>query len=551
MIDAIAAALLFASAGWLAVLVVGLACLPAVRAAGRPALRGLLRILHRPGAQAMLIAAMASLVASITVFAIRGEPFAYEHDEFAHLLVADTLREGRLANPPHPMRRHLESPVALQEPAYASKYPLGNGFLIAMAGAILGLPIAGIWLASAAASAATVWAARAWLPPAWALLAGLAIALHPTFTAWGTAYQRGSLPAFGGALLLGATVRLCRRPSAGLAAIAAAALVILALIRPFEGLVFAIAMAIFVLLTAPRVILQIVRVSAPAAVILAAGMALIAAHNRAVTGSFVDLPHLLHDGTYQRAPNFVWEAPYPPRVHESDEMRVTFVAYASFHDRLVAPGGWWRVGVVDKLDTIRAVAFPPSPGGAIGSSYPLQYLPLLILPWALRRRRQRLLLLVVGLCTLAPLAVVQPVLGQYVAPAAAVAAILYVLLARELVVRFPSPAAALVLATIVFCALAGIQAVFVTARSPQPPPAVERQAVLTTLERLPGQHLVLVPDTIDGCLFNAADIDGARIVWARQLDPRSDAELLRYFRGRRVWQLLRTGDGMRVQERRM
>ena len=36
-------------------------------------------------------------------------------------------------------------------------------------------------------------------------------------------------------------------------------------------------------------------------------------------------------------------------------------------------------------------------------------------------------------------------------------------------------------------------------------------------------------------IYDDADIDGSRIVWARDLGPERDAELARYFSGRQVW----------------
>jgi hypothetical protein len=38
-------------------------------------------------------------------------------------------------------------------------------------------------------------------------------------------------------------------------------------------------------------------------------------------------------------------------------------------------------------------------------------------------------------------------------------------------------------------------------------------------------------------VYNAADIDGAPIVWARDMGPEKNQELLNYYRGRKVWLL--------------
>ena len=38
-------------------------------------------------------------------------------------------------------------------------------------------------------------------------------------------------------------------------------------------------------------------------------------------------------------------------------------------------------------------------------------------------------------------------------------------------------------------------------------------------------------------MYNAADIDGARVVWARDMGDWRNEELLQYFRDRHVWLL--------------
>jgi hypothetical protein len=67
-----------------------------------------------------------------------------------------------------------------------------------------------------------------------------------------------------------------------------------------------------------------------------------------------------------------------------------------------------------------------------------------------------------------------------------------------------------------------------------------RAKVLQQLENSPGQHLVIVPyapqhDFInDEWVFNGAEIDGAKVLWARDMGT-ENRDLVQYFRGRRIW----------------
>jgi hypothetical protein len=67
-----------------------------------------------------------------------------------------------------------------------------------------------------------------------------------------------------------------------------------------------------------------------------------------------------------------------------------------------------------------------------------------------------------------------------------------------------------------------------------------RRPIERQLDAVPGEHLVLVRygechDSGEEYVFNDADIDRARIVWAREIPGQSLAPLLNYFRNRDVW----------------
>ena len=64
--------------------------------------------------------------------------------------------------------------------------------------------------------------------------------------------------------------------------------------------------------------------------------------------------------------------------------------------------------------------------------------------------------------------------------------------------------------------------------------------VSAALESLPGQHLAIVRyssdhNPLDEWVYNPPDIDGAKVIWAREMRPDEDLELIRYYPNRRVW----------------
>ncbi len=59
---------------------------------------------------------------------------------------------------------------------------------------------------------------------------------------------------------------------------------------------------------------------------------------------------------------------------------------------------------------------------------------------------------------------------------------------------------------------------------------------------MPGKHLIIVRygpehNVNFDWVYNDADIDGSKVVWARDMGAEQNAKLLAYYRDRQVWRL--------------
>jgi hypothetical protein len=78
-----------------------------------------------------------------------------------------------------------------------------------------------------------------------------------------------------------------------------------------------------------------------------------------------------------------------------------------------------------------------------------------------------------------------------------------------------------------------------------------RNQIVTRLQQEGGKHLIIVryaPNLSNSgeWVYNQADIDNARVIWAREMDPSENRKLLNYFKDRRVWLLQVNADETRL-----
>ncbi len=462
------------------------------------------------------------------------EPFI--QDEFGHLLVADTLASGRLANPPHPMREHFESIYVLQDPTYASYFPPGTGFALAPAILVGIAPWFGVWFSVGLMCASIYWMLAGAMPGRWALLGGLlAGARFGVISHWMNSYWGGAVPAIGGALAIGALLRFFREDRRSYALVLGFGLIVLSQTRPYEGFLLSIPVLGAVLVVVVRRTQTNWRIRLTGTILPLLGMLLIggamtAYYNWRVTGDPWQLPYQLYQKQYGVPQSFYWQAPRPPA--NSTRFADLTGVYRWQFDNYQAGKSWPGFAAVTmrKLKMFWDFFFQP-----------VWSIPLLALPWIWQNLRLRFLL-IVCLFVIMGVAAYPFFFPHYLAPISGVLLLVVMEGIRRVKLwqwrKRPVGAAVAV----------GILAVSATAVAIAPATPVHnilntgtpRARILKALGRYPGKHLIFVRYGPEhsfqySVVNNAADMETARIVWARDLGAGKNAELVRYFPDRTLW----------------
>ncbi|MDP9169156.1 MAG: hypothetical protein M3N54_00950 [Acidobacteriota bacterium] len=478
----------------------GFAALAVAALLSRPKNESALRwIANRPWCSMGLLFAL-PIVLRLCLLANHPVPVPSVSDDFSYLLLGDTLRHFRLANPAHPMHRFFETVFVLQEPTYSSIYPLGQGF-------VLMLGWAGVLLSVGLFCALTYWMLRGWVSPAWALIGGLlAVMLFGPLNQWTNNYWGGAVSAIAGCLVFGSIPRRN-------AVLLGLGLALQILTRPFEAVLLLLCVVPWLRW---RVLL---------AVIPALGLTLL--QNEAVTGSWTRLPYMLSREQYGIPAAFTFQKMPEPHRQLTQEQQLDYLAQKDVHD---SSGSYWPRWA-GRLKFLRFFLLPP------------MYIALLYFVPELRRKRY---LWAAGCMLLFSLGTnIYPYFyPHYIAAVAC----LFLLMAVVGLAKAPRLVLMLCGAHFIFwysVHLFGNQALF-EATGPYESwdyinfgDSEGRIAINARLHQAPGKELVFVRYSprhlLREWVHNDADIDAAQTVWALDLGPEEDAKLTAYYPQRTVW----------------
>ena len=508
---------------------------------------------HRK-AMAVTICGLTALILRASILPIIPVPLPFIHDDFSFLLAADTFASGRLTNPTPAMWTHFESFHITMNPTYMSMYFPAQGLLLAAGKVLIGHPWFGLLFASALMCSCICWALQGWLPPRWALLGGmLAVLRLGLFSYWINTYTgAGVIAALGGALVIGSLPRILRSPRPVHAVLMAMGVVILAGSRPYEGVLLCIPVLVLLLKHAriqrgqltTRVIL---RFGAVPAVILLSAASWMSHYNYRTNGSPLTLPYTVNRATYSVVPYYVWQHRSPEPEYRHAVMREFYTqAEAKSTQGIRSVSGYLR-NAGAKLHA--AVLF--FAGFALAA-------PLIMIRRVVLDRRVRFLVVCV-LVLIAGMSIEVFLFSHYLAPFTAVFYALGLQCMRHLRVWRPKGrpvGVAWVRACVVLCVGLGLIrlcakplhiAMGETRGSTWSQMwyggdqfGTDRAAVAVTLARAPGKHLILVRyasghDPVDEWVYNAPDIDKSKVIWAREMDPLENHQLISYYGDRRVW----------------
>lgn len=494
---------------------------------------------------------------------VAGIPVPEVHDELAYVLGADTFASGRLTNPAPRLPEFFEVEHVLVVPTYNSKYPPGQALALGIGQALFGRPIWGVWLSCGLLAASLYWMLEAWVSPRWAFITTVfAVVMLGVSSYWAQSYWGGALAAAGAALLCGGLRRTLRSPRTFASALMGLGVVILAVTRPFEGALVCLAVGCVLLWWLVHDVRtdwrsKLRRWCLPFAAVLLAGGFGISLNNRAVTGQWTTLPHTLYQKQYFYQGLFLFS-----RVREPERRPVARVARFHQSKRIVPLTG---VPLLMAAGNNFFRRFPAAIQGAIGD---MQIRPidlrhsvvLWFLALGLISLRDRWLWFCGATIVLVLLggAFLWPWHTHYTAPIVPLVFAAAAIVMRRNAVSYAARRRVRAFAPAALVSLAGVYGLYINGTialgrwhtrskiplevglSDRPTAVTDREDLKRRLERRGGQHLVFVDygpsySVHDEWVYNPADLRGAPVLFAHDLGPVKNRDLIAEYEGRTVW----------------
>ncbi|HTU48027.1 MAG TPA: hypothetical protein VMF91_23410 [Bryobacteraceae bacterium] len=461
-------------------------------------------------------------------------------DDFGYILLADTLRHFRFANPPHVLPAFFEQLFVIQQPTYSAMFPLGQGLFLALGWILFGHPWAGVLLSIGALCSLCYWMLRAWTTPGWALIGALLAVMElGPLSYWMNCYWGGAVSASAGCLVFGALPRLLEHRRKLAAVLLGLGLALQLLTRPFEFLLLLAAVLLFLIPALLRDRGALKPLALSAAILCAAG-GIVLAQNKAVTHRWTTLPYMLYRYQYGIPATFTFQQNPVPHRPLNSEQELDYKAEKAIHGDTNDTVSTYFDRLFFRIRFYRFFFLAPL------------YLPLLAFMTTLRV--WRFALVAITLLLFAFGTNFYPYFYPHYIAAVTCLFILVSVVGLERLNRLRFE-----LGTIVFCLCAaqflfwyglhafGNQAAvaawgryeawdFINYGDPQ-----GRIQINDQLARLPGKQLVFIrygrQHMFQEWVHNAADIDSARTVWAHDLGTEKNEKLLRYYPGRSAWLL--------------
>jgi hypothetical protein len=465
-------------------------------------------------------------------------------DDFSYILIADTLRHFRLANPPLPLHQFFETFFVLQQPAYGSIFPLGQGLMIALGWAIFGHPWAGVALSMGALCALCYWMLRAWITPGWALIGGLLAAIEfGPLNQWMNSYWGGAVSGCAGCLVFGALPRLRDSKRRRDAALLGLGFALQLLTRPFESIFLLVGVVLFFLPDLRR----LMRPAVMACVAVFPAMGLILFQNKQATGSWTTLPYQLSRYQYGVPTTFTIQPNPTPHLPLTREQQLDYDVQSEAHGSGTDTFARYWTRWAGRIAFYRFFLLAPL------------YLALPAFLFALREYRFAWVAITILIFSLGT-NFYPYFYPHYVAALTCLFVLISVASLEKLsawTVRGNAVGFECALILLFLCAahftfwyglhLSRSEDLLAALAPYESQDAINhgdpagRIAILNALEAAPGQQLVFVRywprHQFQEWVHNAADIAHARIIWARDLGAQENQKLQRYYPQRAVWLL--------------